>query len=335
MTVLAKYRRLEAEGIWRPHPEAQRREVIVSIGEATLTIAAPNGTALAHWSLPAIRRVNPGTAPALYSPGEDAPESLELADSEMVTAVEKVLRAIHRGPGHPGRLRGLATLGIALLLALFLFFWLPGAIIRYTAALVPGPVRGAIDTALLGEVERVAGRPCSAPSGLRALENLAARLFPEGGTRLVVLPSALSETAHLPGGTILVGRALVEDFESPEVVAGYLLAEALRREARDPLDRILDAAGLRAALGLLSTGQLGPPVLGLTAEWLIGGTPAAVPESVLAARLKAAGIPGAAYGHARDISGETVTTLIGSVPETNLPVLEDGDWLALQRICDG
>ena len=60
MTVLAKYQRLEAEGIWRADPEAQRQDVIVAIGEATLTISAANGTALAHWSLPAIERLNPG-----------------------------------------------------------------------------------------------------------------------------------------------------------------------------------------------------------------------------------------------------------------------------------
>ena len=48
MTVLAKYQRLEAEGLWRPDPAAQRRDVIVSIGDATLTIATGNGSVLSH-----------------------------------------------------------------------------------------------------------------------------------------------------------------------------------------------------------------------------------------------------------------------------------------------
>ncbi len=65
MTVLAKYQRLEAQGIWRAEPEAQRRDVIVSIGKATITISAANGTALTHWSLPAMHRLNPNELPAV------------------------------------------------------------------------------------------------------------------------------------------------------------------------------------------------------------------------------------------------------------------------------
>jgi len=42
MTALSKYDRLEATGLWRADPEAQRREVIVSIGNATLVIADIN-----------------------------------------------------------------------------------------------------------------------------------------------------------------------------------------------------------------------------------------------------------------------------------------------------
>lgn len=38
MTALREYDRLEATGLWRPGPEEQRREVVVSIGEATLVI---------------------------------------------------------------------------------------------------------------------------------------------------------------------------------------------------------------------------------------------------------------------------------------------------------
>ena len=54
MTVLAEYQRLEAEGVWRADEDAQRRDVIVSIGEATLTLTDLNEVALTHWSLPAI-----------------------------------------------------------------------------------------------------------------------------------------------------------------------------------------------------------------------------------------------------------------------------------------
>ena len=96
MTVLAEYQRLEAEGVWRASRDAQRRDVTVSIGKATLTITAPNGTALTHWSLPAVVRLNPGETPAVFGPGRDPTETLEIAETEMVEAIDRVLSAIRR-----------------------------------------------------------------------------------------------------------------------------------------------------------------------------------------------------------------------------------------------
>ena len=75
MTALTEYERLEATGLWRATAEAQRREVLVSVGEATLTIADFNNRALAHWSLAAIDRQNPGEYPAIYSPDGDPGET--------------------------------------------------------------------------------------------------------------------------------------------------------------------------------------------------------------------------------------------------------------------
>ena len=69
MTALKEYDRIEATGLWRANADAQRREVIVSIGDATLTISDHNDRALAHWSLPAIERANQRRAEA----GEAAP----------------------------------------------------------------------------------------------------------------------------------------------------------------------------------------------------------------------------------------------------------------------
>ena len=59
--------RLEALGLWRASPKAQRLNVAVSIGDATLTLTDLSDTPLAHWSLPAVQRLNPGGTPALYA----------------------------------------------------------------------------------------------------------------------------------------------------------------------------------------------------------------------------------------------------------------------------
>ena len=100
MTALTEYDRLEASGIWRPAPYIQRRDVLVSLGEATLSILDQREQALAHWSLPAVERMNPGQMPALYAPGIDASEQLELDDETMIKAIEKVRSVVARHRPH-------------------------------------------------------------------------------------------------------------------------------------------------------------------------------------------------------------------------------------------
>ena len=107
MTALDKYARLEAEGLWREQEDAQRKNVIVSIGSASLIITDAQDRPLTHWSIAAIARENPGKFPALYRPDGDAGESLELAESEkqMIDAIEKLRRAVEKRRPKPGRLR--------------------------------------------------------------------------------------------------------------------------------------------------------------------------------------------------------------------------------------
>lgn len=335
MTVLAEYQRLEAEGIWRSSPETQRRDVIVSIGKATLTITAPNGTALTHWSLPAVMRANPGEMPAVYGPGADATETLELGDSEMVAAIDKVLSAIqNRSRGRRWAGRGARLIVLIGALAVLLF-WLPGAVTAYTARLVPKVAHAQIGADLLVETERLTGAPCDAPAGMRALRKLSARLFPAGDVQLVVLPSTLKTTAHVPGGTILLSHTLVEDHETPEVVAGYALAEHLRARDGNTLGELLEASPFRASLALLSTGRLREIDLQRMAEWLLVKPSVRVGADALIAEMAAHKVAPAPYGYALDISGETTAKLVAAKDGGTEPVLDDTDWIALQAICSG
>ena len=132
MTALQKYARLEAVGVWRESDQGQRRDVIVSIGDATLVITDSQEKALAHWSLAAITRVNPGLVPALYHPEGDKTESLELPEDEvaMVEAIETLRRVIDRRRPKPGRLRLGMFLTVITLIAALAVFWLPRAVIQ-------------------------------------------------------------------------------------------------------------------------------------------------------------------------------------------------------------
>lgn len=341
MTALSKYQRLEAAGLWRPSQDAQRCEVIVSIGDATLTISDTRDQALAHWSLPAITRANAGRYPAIYHPDGDPAETLELPENEkeFITSIEKLRRAIDRRRPHPGRLRLTMFLLSLAAVAALLVFWLPGAVRNHALRVVPEVKRMEIGQSLLTRLERVTGPACHAGQGAAALAQLAARLpAPNGPNRLIVVRNGVRDAIHLTGDTILLDRKLVEDFEEPDVIAGYIIAEQTLANQQDPLGRLLRHAGLWASLKLLATGALDGEILQSYAEYLLTGPRLAVTDEALLKGFYVQKVRSTPYAYARDMSGEATLALIEADPYAHSPpqpVLSDANWLRLQGICGG
>ncbi|ABD55898.1 hypothetical protein [Jannaschia sp. CCS1] len=337
MTALQEYRRLEALGLWRERAEDQRREVVVSLGEATLVMSSASGAALGHWSLPAVERLNPGKFPALYAPASDSVEELEIADAEMVTAIERIRTAIARTRPKPGRLRLVLSAGFVAVAGALGVFWLPDALTRQTVSLLPEAKRQEIGEQLLGQMTQIAGHPCTARGGRAALMRLAIRTFgTEGTPQLVLFPATIPDTLSLPGNIIAASAALAEDFETPEVLAGYLLAEATRRAGQDPLETFLAEAGLGVTFRLLTTGEISEDAIHAHAARLLSRDAAMVEDAALLARFEAAQISSQPYAFARDVSGEQVLGLIEADPMRSggaPPVLDDADWVSLQEIC--
>ncbi|SLN39081.1 hypothetical protein PEL8287_01918 [Roseovarius litorisediminis] len=341
MTALNEYQRIEASGLWRASPDAQRCDVIVSIGDATLTITDMRDRALAHWSLPAIERANPGQLPAIYHPDGDPGETLELPESEadVIAAIEKLRAAIARHRPHPGRLRLVMFAASVAMVAGLALFWLPGATRQHAVSVVPDVKRAEIGQALLGHVQKVTGPPCRDSGGLRALAQLANRLpAPDGSGKLVVVRNGVQGAIHLPGGTIVINRALVEDFEEPDVVAGYIVAEHLRSQIQDPLEELLSYSGLWSSFRLLTTGALKDEVLQAYAKHLLTRPKRALGDDNLLKAFKTWSVRSTPYAYAKDISGETTLGLIEADPfVAGAPeaVLSDANWLRLQGICGG
>ena len=270
MTALTKYQRLEASGLWRASPEDQRREVIVSVGEATLTITDMADRALTHWSLAAIERRNPGVFPAIYGPDGDQTETLELdeGETEMIAAIEKLRNAIERARPRPGRLRLASVLAMTGAVAAALALWLPGALRDHTVAVVPAIKRQEIGRSLLARIERLTGTGCRQAEAGPALAALARRT---GVRQVMVIRSGVSGALWLPGGTVLVDRRLIEDHEDPAIAAGHILAARAGALDEDPLNRFLGSAGLSASFRLLTTGEVTTRALEDSAERTTSG----------------------------------------------------------------
>ncbi len=338
MTALSQYQRLEASALWRDRPDAQRREVLVSLGDATLVISAMTDRPLSHWSLPAVARLNPGQRPALYAPSAAGDEVLEINDAEMIGAIEKLRGAIEQARPHPGRLRfGLVAM-VSLAVAVAAVFWLPGALTRQTAAVLPDAKRAELGRDLLAQMVMLSGSPCGDESGVQALGQLAQRVLGPNPPRLVVLPQALSGTAYLPGDILVFDRGLVENHETPEVLAGHLLAESLRRAGGDPTLRLLEDAGLGPTFRLLTTGRINADALHDHATRLLTEPGEPVTDEALLTAFAQAGISSQPYAYAIDISGESTLGLIEADPLRNRltePLISDQAWIALQGICGG
>jgi hypothetical protein len=337
MTALKEYMRLETSGLWRPSPDAQRREVGVSFGDATLVISDGAGRPLTHWSLPAVTRTNTGNIPAIYCPDSDATETLEIDDDLMINAIERVRQSVARKTPRPGWVRQI-SIGLTLLVCLGLsVFWLPGALTQQTLKVVPASKRTEIGATLLGHIQRIAGSTCRDPVGTQALAVLETRLFGNGSnSQIVVVPGDLPEALDLPGGIVVISRRMVEDATDPAVVAGYILAAIAGQSDPDPLAPILNGAGFGSTFHLLTTGNLPDEELQAYAEGLLT-TPAHIPpaETLFALSTKAQ-VPVAPWAYAVDPTGETLRTLIESDPlkgNEAVPFLTDDNWVSLQGIC--
>jgi len=338
MTALKEYEKLEATGLWRETLATQRREVYVAFGDTSVMIKNQADEPLSHWSLAAVERINPGKMPAIFSPNADASETLEIEDEIMVAAIEKVRSAINRRRPHPGRVRLAVFLGLSVTIAALGIFWLPGALERHTVKVVPFEKSVDIGRALLAEITRLSGKACSTTSGAVARNKLSARLFGSGHGQLVIVSQGITKSALLPGRFVLLNKTLVEDFEGPEVAAGYVELELARAQAEYPLSRMLSYLGGLASFRLLTTGEVQSEDLRNYAQYLLTA-PAPLPDqAALLARFEQAGFASSPLAYELDFSGESTLRLIEADPFRNKPypaLLSDSDWVSLQGICGG
>ncbi|MGH1415085.1 MAG: hypothetical protein ACRBB0_16470 [Pelagimonas sp.] len=341
MTALKQFDRLEATGLWRPNTAEQRREVVVSLGDATLTITDIPGRVLAHWSLAAVVRSNGTALPAIFHPDGDPDETLELAEdeAEMINGIDRLLKAIERRRPHPGKLRllfGVTAIGATIAAAVF---WAPGALRSYTVKVVPPVKRAEIGVELLKHMSRVTGQPCMTAEARPALQTLAKRVLgPKRDDTVIVVRDGVIDSTHLPGGIVVLNKSILEDHEDPDVPAGYILAEETIAKSHDPLERVLDHVGIVANVQLVTTGQLPADALSAYAEYLLTQPKPEIDPDRLLLAFEEAKLHSSPYAYARDLTGESTLALIEADPMSGQPsqdILSDGNWLRLQGICSG
>ncbi len=208
-------------------------------------------------------------------------------------------------------------------------------------------------------------RVCERPDGQQALEKMTARLakhttFPYPLT-VHVLDHEMLNAFALPGGHIVLFTGLIEAAETPEEVAAVLAHEMGHVAARDPARGALRSAGSIGVLGLIFGDFAGGTVALMLANQLIEASYSQAAETAADAYaadlMGAAGLPPEALGvffqRLRDIHGDEegfvqhfsthpalrdrVQAAVDAGRRSGLraesPVLNVGEWRALQRIC--
>ncbi|MCB1408677.1 MAG: hypothetical protein H6899_06455 [Rhodobacter sp.] len=339
MTALEKYARLEGPGVWRAAADAQRRDVVVSLGESSLMIAdTRSGQALSHWSLPAVQRLTRGTSPAVYSPSvESEGETLEIEDTLLIEALETIRTAL--SPRPPTRWLRLGMVGAVAAIAIAAALWVPGVLVDRTAAIVPPAMRAQIGREALDGMTLSASsaRICANPEGRQALATLRSRVLGNDWRVSVVAGVPGFQVASLPGRLIVLGDDLVSRLDSGEALAGWLAAEALDIQAHDPLVEALHYAGTRATITLLVTGTLPEETLRGYALQRFARPPTLPEAEALGGWLDGLGIASTAYALSLPDSGQSLAQRLAdrptSAPRTADRLLSDGEWLTVQGIC--
>ncbi|MDO5643071.1 MAG: hypothetical protein Q4G26_11910 [Paracoccus sp. (in: a-proteobacteria)] len=337
-TALKQFQRLEAQGTWRPAPDAQLREVIVSIGEATLILSDPKSDApLTHWSLPAVERINPATTPALYTPAaaadDDRLEVLEIDDPLMIEAISRVQGAIAARRPHPGRLRNRLMLLALLAMVLAAVIWLPQALRDHAARITPQAERARIGQAILADMMRSTGPACQDAAAAEVLARLGRRLPLPERSRMVVLRQAPRGALMLPGHLLVIDDKVISGRDGPEALAGHLLAAGLSAEQQDPLAVVMQQVGFTDVLSLLTRGALPAGSLTGFGQALLSAPPPPPDDASLLARFAQAGIPSSPYAATR---AENPVPLTDADPFRTQPypaIMSERDWVTLLEIC--
>ncbi len=334
MTALKQYERLESLGLWKESDGDQRREVIVSFGASSLVLSDANGKPLAHWSLAAVRTLNSGEIPTIYSPDRSSGETLEVDDPEMIDAIHEVRKKIRRIGPHPGRLRWVLSAAIFICVIALVTFWLPSISADYAARIVPKAKAEQIGEDILMQTSRLTGQACAEPLSLPALRKFENWLLPDGG-HIHIVDMGARFSAHVPGGNILLNRVLIEENAGPEVAAGFVLMERALAAENDPMTGMFRSIGTRGTLRFIANGTLANHGLAVYARKTLTQSMKRPDDTKLLDLFANAALTSSPYAYALDANGTATAPLItgDSVKDTYKPQLSDANWIALQNIC--
>ena len=337
MTALKEYERLECTGLWKESPTSQRKEVLVLFGNNSLVLRDTKGVVISHWSLPAVKRINVGKQPALYKPGEDSLETLEIEDNVVIKAISKITNVIEKRRPRHGKIRLYLLLIIFSLMFLTSIIWLPEKLRQHTISITSDTSKKEVGQFMVRDISNLTGVPCGTVLGNAALVKLKERLVGNLDHTLLIIPNSSKKILSLPGNIHLIDKTVIEDYDTPEVVAGFIFSALERAKKDNPFEKLIKEAHTGAVIRFLATGKLTNKFLqNYSAKTLIDPD-SNLDYSNLLKLFQNAKVATSPYSYAIDVTGETTSELIKGDPylhKTAPLLISDTMWLSLQTICE-
>ena len=322
------------------------------------------------WDYRSIRLEEEGTEPLRFhreESGARTGEVLEIADMDFAAA----LRARCPSLGGSERERGAVRRRIVFWsfaaiasVVLMVIYGLP-ALATQIAPLVPWKTEAALGKAVESEIisQLGGGKVCGAEGdgpGKRALAAMTERLTRHavlpGPVEVKVVDSRTQNAFTLPGGRIVFMRALIENAQSPDEVAGVLAHELGHVAHRDAMRAVIHAGGISFLVGTLLGDFTGAGALVIGSKFLLSNRYSRSNESeadsfAIEVMTKAGGDVRQLASFLRRVArspGERQLELLLTHPVTDDrvaaiersapqgprgPILDDAEWAALKAIC--
>ena len=342
---------------------AERHAVQVTGSPSGLTIMPEAGASFA-WAFADLRAqtsIDPHATMAVLTHATEVGATLFIQDAAALAAITHyaphlTVRAERWRTLKPGLWVGGAALAVGL--SIWLFNLSPS---KGIARLMPERARTALGTVALDSM--IDGRRrCDDPKGVAALRQLQQRLQPDAtaSQSVTVVDWSLVNAFAVPGGRVVLTRAILEKASSADEIAGVLAHEIGHGQELHPEQGLVRGLGMWAVLNIMFTGS--PGTLGNIGAALAQLSYSRDAERQADARaldmLKTGGIsPKPFAGFFRRIEKVEPNSLPGRIMRANemfashppsaeriatieavaaypaRPALSDDAWKALQSIC--
>ena len=328
--------------MWREAPDAQRREVVLSLGRTALLVKDLNDNVLAHWDLHAIDRLNPNQFPAIYSPGATESETIEITDPHMIDAID-VFHAISHKPMRRSRLRKrFAFACFAVIIATGAYFGmtlLPNALEDQAVLVTPQVRIQSIDNSLLSAISMVDGSECDSRISAVVLGTLTGAVALDTRIKVGFAEIGERQSVHLPGGMILLDRSLLGPDSDPELAASFILLEHAASRDRRQFRELIRFAGSWHTMAFLLGREFPARVLHEFAPKILAQSPSLEGSEHLLALFSNAGLSSIPLAEAIGLEsplGEALSQAeeTGAQGSGNGPIVDMADWNLLREACN-